>query len=128
MKTTLITLFITLPVMAFASIMFVGTTEGMSSADSMVKCVSKNKNASFTEVNVSESGDMVVTNNPALIGNEFAPFLLYKGMDVAVSDETITVQGQIVTKGGDVDVDLQVTRGKKNKVQIMGETLSCTTK
>lgn len=128
MKTVLVTFFIAIPTMAFASIMPESLTQGMSSVDAIINCVFKNKNVDFSEVNISESGDMVMTTNPKFASDEIAPFILYKGMDVVVSDEIITVRGQLLTLGGDVDVDLQVTRGKKNKVQIMGETLNCTTK
>ena len=128
MKTILVTVFIAIPTLALAAIMPETLTQGMSSVDAIVTCVFKNKNVDFSEVNISESGDMVMTTNPKFASDEVAPFLLYKGMDVVVSDKTITVQGQLLTLGGEVDVNLEVTRGKKNKVEILGEVLNCTTK
>lgn len=128
MKSIFVVLFIALPTIAFAGIMPESVTEGMSSADAIVTCIFKDKNVDFSEVNISESGDMVMTTNPKFASDEMAPFILYKGMDVEVSAETITVQGQILTLGGEVDMNLQVVRGKKNKVEVLDETLTCTTK
>lgn len=128
MKSILALLLLAQPSLTFANIMPEGVSQGMSSSDAIVTCVFENKNADFSEVNVSASGDLVLTTNTKNPTDNIAPFILFRGVRVLESGKTLLVQGQLLSLVGELDLDLEVARGEKTKVEFLEETLVCTAK
>ena len=127
MKMTIIA-FLFAPIMAQAQLMFDTATADMSAEDALAVCTFKNTELDFQTVSVNAQGDMVLKVNPIYLDGEMTPYLIYKGLVVTEAQDTVRIQGQIVTLGGLADIDMLLERGKVNQVVFLEESLSCKVK
>lgn len=127
MKTNLFLIVTMLPLLCIAGIM-PEAGEKMPKKERIVTCVFEDRKLDFTEINFNKKGDMVFTVNPKYVkGSNRSPYVLYKGMNIVEENNKTTIQGTILTLGGEEEVHIVLDNFKvPNKLVVFDEFLSCT--
>lgn len=127
MKTIALLILTFVSTVSRAQIMPESAATDMAVDEAVVSCLFENQDLDFTGLKINSAGDMVVTVNPKYVAQEFAPFLIYKGMEVTMTsmDSKVSVRGTLLTLTGEVVIDLNLVRGEVNQVVMLNENLIC---
>lgn len=127
MKLTILTILFA-PLLIFAQSMPQAATEPMSTDEVLVTCTFENPDVDFQTVTASAQGILVAQINPKYVDGEIAPYLTYGGLKVTETKKSVRVEGSILSMAGPVKIDITVIRGKKTKVQILDQPVTCEVK